>query len=262
MIELIGKPVHYDEKIHIHQHLIRDGLYRVRAVIDMPKYGVKAGDLGGLCDKSADIRDCFWIDEKSSVYGKSSLDRSVIRNSRVTDSNVDLSIVENESDITNSTVFRCYISDAYIRDNIYAMGSAVVSSSISGHSRIYSSFIKNSSVGLSSYTPPVHDAELLSSAHFLSVAGLGSENVTSIVYRTSSGHSISVGCWVNTYREAEELPSRRSTLDDLAKAVDDREESDWVYMDGYTKEEGQFWRDQYALFEQLARLTIKDWHNV
>ena len=261
MIELIGEPVYEDKEIYIHQELVRTDLYRVRAPFDIPEYGVKAGDLGGLCDKSANIVDCIWIDPRSVVYGKSLIVKSAIFFSRVTDSEIWTSDVKNDSDISDSTVTDSYLNSAYVTDSRVTK-SSLVNSSVCGNARVFNSFIKDSSVGASSYSPSIQNAEILSSNHFLSVSGLGSENVTSIVYRTFDSHAISVGCWNETSVNVEEFSYRQSTLDDLAKAVDDREKFEWVYMDGYTKEEGQFWRDQYALFEQLARLTIKDWHNV
>lgn len=60
-------------------YVARDGkvpfssvMYRIEALVDIPRYGVKAGDLGGLVSSSSILShqgDC-WIGENAKVYGQ------------------------------------------------------------------------------------------------------------------------------------------------------------------------------------------------
>ena len=46
-------------------------LYRIRALLDIPRHGVKAGDLGGLIEKEYNLSQYgdAWISSNAKVYG-------------------------------------------------------------------------------------------------------------------------------------------------------------------------------------------------
>ena len=55
-------------------------LFRIQALIDIPKHGVKAGDLGGFIEKEDNLsheRDA-WVGEDASVYGDAFIVRDVL----------------------------------------------------------------------------------------------------------------------------------------------------------------------------------------
>jgi len=46
-------------------------LYQIEAVKDIPKFGIKAGDLGGFIEKESNLsqEDCAWVYGSAQVYG-------------------------------------------------------------------------------------------------------------------------------------------------------------------------------------------------
>lgn len=79
-----------------------------------------------------------------------------------------------------------------------------------------------------------HNGEIRSSRDVLHVGPIGSEDQSLVVYRTSTGHGISVGCW-----EGPNL-----TIDDLAAKVADRAPD---------------FADEYEFAERLCRHRIAEW---
>ena len=54
-----------------YEMLPESGLYRIRALIDIPRHGVKVGDLGGLIEKEENLShdgDC-WVYDDARVFG-------------------------------------------------------------------------------------------------------------------------------------------------------------------------------------------------
>lgn len=94
-------------------HGVKSGrvFYRIRATRDIPKYGVRAGDLGGLVERPRNLSqygDC-WIDYTSKAIGYS----------RVCDN----SFICDHSVIKNNAVVR---GESMIRNNITIDGNADV----------------------------------------------------------------------------------------------------------------------------------------
>ena len=65
------------DKVRVDGHI----LYRIRALIDIPEYGVKAGDLGGFVGGESNLSQdgSCWIGDNATVYGKA----KVFGNARV-----------------------------------------------------------------------------------------------------------------------------------------------------------------------------------
>ena len=44
-------------------------LYRIKALVDMPYHGVKAGDIGGFIEKVENLQGNAWVEDNAKVYG-------------------------------------------------------------------------------------------------------------------------------------------------------------------------------------------------
>ena len=64
-----------DETINVGSHV----LHRIRALRDIPKHGVKKGDLGGFVESYDNLSDDAWVFDDAKVYGSA----KVFENARV-----------------------------------------------------------------------------------------------------------------------------------------------------------------------------------
>lgn len=44
-------------------------LHRIRTIVDLPQYGVKAGDLGGFVESYDNLRGNAWVCDNAKVFG-------------------------------------------------------------------------------------------------------------------------------------------------------------------------------------------------
>lgn len=107
-----------------------NGLSRIVALIDIPRYGVKKGNVGGWVGNERNLShtgDC-WIDKNASVYGNAYITENVL----VTD-NV---IVEGNAKVSGNTWI---FGDARIYENARVFGNALIfgDAQICGFAQIY-----------------------------------------------------------------------------------------------------------------------------
>ena len=129
-------------------------LHRIRAVTDLPRHGVRAGDVGG------------WIAGTANLFG-----------------------------------------------GAWVFGDARVSG----------------------------DAQVHDQQDVLTVGPIGSESVTTTLFRTAAGHTLHVGCW-------------DGHVDDLAAEVE-RRSAHW----GADPATADRWRAEYTALETLCRVRITGW---
>ena len=135
-------------------------VYRIRALVDIPRFGVKKGDLGGwveselLRDGAARVSGDAWVSGAAQVSGAARVsgDAQVSGAARVSG---------------DARVF----GDARVSGDARVFGDAQVSGA----------------------------AHVTEAWHCLQVGPIGSENVIVTLYRTKNGkHRLHVGCWGGT----------------------------------------------------------------
>ena len=106
-------------------------IYRIRALRDIPRFGVKAGDLGGWIQNEENLSQDFfcWIHRSSVVLG----DARVVGNSYIGDD----SLVHGEAVVTGN----CFVYESNIGGKSKIVGNSVVSKVKSDKSIIHNSFI-------------------------------------------------------------------------------------------------------------------------
>ena len=110
-------------------------LHRIRALLDIPRHGVKAGDLGGLIEKENNLSQDgdAWIFDDACVYG----DARVYDNTEVSGN---ACVFGNAEVYGNATVYgnACVSGDAYIFGNAYIFGDAKVygNAKVSGDAKV------------------------------------------------------------------------------------------------------------------------------
>lgn len=105
---------------------LNSGVYQIKALIDIPRHGVKAGDLGGLVGSDRNLSqegDC-WIEESSVASGHSYVDGNAIVRGQ--------SGVLNQARVSgNSVVEKCKVwNNSIIRDNAVVVNSILYWNSI------------------------------------------------------------------------------------------------------------------------------------
>ncbi|MDD0824621.1 polymer-forming cytoskeletal protein [Mannheimia sp. AT1] len=146
-------------------------LYRIKALIDIPSIGVKAGDSGGYIEieSNLDQEDHSWVFGNAQVYG----DACVYGNARV---------------FGNAQVY----SDACVYGNARVFGNAQVYSDarVSGNAQVFG----NAQV--------YGDACVDSEKSLVWFSKVGRENGTLTVYKSKTGELLaSRGCFSGTVEE-------------------------------------------------------------
>lgn len=141
-------------------------VHQIRATEDIPRFGIKKGDLGGWIE-SEDLRD-----GTARVFGNAWVfgDAQVSGNAQV---------------YGNARVY----GDAQVSGNARVYGTAQVfgNARVFGDARVYGT------------AWVFGDARVEESWHYLTVGPIGSESVTATLFRTNSGkHRLIVGCWDGT----------------------------------------------------------------
>ena len=144
-------------------------LHKIRATEDIPRHGVRKGDLGGyvssthLPSGAARVSGNAWVSGDTLVSDNA----QVFGNARVSDN----AVVSGDARVSgNARVF----------DNAWVSGDTLVS----GDARVFG----NARVS--------GNAEILQTWHYLVVGPIGSEGTHATLTRTKGGgHRLSVGCW-------------------------------------------------------------------
>lgn len=146
----------------------KTGLNRVLALRDIPRFNVKAGDIGGYVRDENNLSqygDC-WIADSASVFGFARvMDNALVYGNAKISGNV--FILENAQVYENATVCgNAYVHrDARIYGDVRVYGSAKIR----------------------------EDAQIQKASDFLCVAGLGSRYGAMTFYRTTKGISVVCG---------------------------------------------------------------------
>lgn len=154
------------------------GLYRIRALRDITRCGVRAGDLGGWVAEEGNLAqdgDC-WVSSEAKVYG----DARVFGNAKV----YGRSIVSGDAEVYGGAEVYGY---AIVDGSALVSGSAQVSgdAAVSGNAQVFG------------------DANVFETCHVLSGSGLPSGDWT--LFRTMDGHALKIGCWTGTTASLREL---------------------------------------------------------
>ena len=109
-------------------------LTRIRALIDLPNHGVKAGDLGGYIEKADNLFDTAWVSDNACVFD----DACVYNNARVSDN---ACVYNNARVYNNACVYnnaRVY-NNASVSDNACVYNNARVSDNacVYNNARVY-----------------------------------------------------------------------------------------------------------------------------
>ena len=155
-------------------------LHRIRALVDIARYGVKAGDLGGWIEKEANLdqEGDAWVYDDARVFGDAWVygEALVYGEARLSD---------NARVFDNAWVY----GEARVYDNAWVYGEARLSDNarVFGEALVYG------------------EAQLSKAVHVLTVGPIGSRNGTTTFFRArvSDGFAISVccGCFLGTVDE-------------------------------------------------------------
>lgn len=137
-------------------------LHRIRALRDIPKYGVKAGDLGGWIEKEDNLSQSgeAWVSGEACVTG----DARVMGLALVTDS-------------------ACVTGSAWVTDEARVTGKALVT----GEARVTgNAWVRG-------------NARVMESSDCITIGAIGSRDDTTTFYRgTDGGIYVSCGCFSGT----------------------------------------------------------------
>ena len=155
-----------------------EGLYRIRALRDIPRHGVRAGDLGGWVAGEANLAqdgDC-WVADDAQVFGGA----RVYGQARVYDD----AQVSGEARVSDEA---CVFGGARVYGEAWVFGKSRVSGGawVFGESQVFGG------------------AMVSAESHVLSGTGLPSGSWT--LFRTRSGHMLKVGCWMGTTEDLRDL---------------------------------------------------------
>ena len=154
-------------------------LYRIRALRDLPRHGVKAGDLGGYVEGThnlsgdAWVADHAWVSGNARVYGNA----RVADNARVSD---------------RGQVF----GDA----RVYGNARVADFVDVCGNSRVYGN------ADVCGNAQVCGDADVSRRNHVLTISSASSEGSHATLFRTADGgHRLIDGCWDGTTADLRAL---------------------------------------------------------
>ena len=206
---------------------------QIRAVRDIPRHGVRNGDVGGWIESAelksgnARVSGNAWVFGDAQVFGDARVfgDAWVSGNARVS-GNAEVS--------GNARVFgdAWVFGDARVFGGARVFGDAWVSGNarVSGDARVFGDAWVSG------------NAEVSRRNHFICIGPIGSENVIATIARGKNGkHILTVGCWTGT-------------LGTLMAEVKRR-------RDFWSGDEAQHdvWTAQYRTLKALGKATVKQW---
>ena len=167
-------------------------LHRIRALVDIARYGVKAGDLGGWIEKEANLdqEGDAWVYDDARVFGDAWVygEALVYGEARLSD---------NARVFDNAWVY----GEARVYDNAWVYGEARVY----GNAWVYGDARLSDNARVFGEALVYGEAQLSKAVHVLTVGPIGSRNGTTTFFRArvSDGFAISVccGCFLGTVDE-------------------------------------------------------------
>jgi hypothetical protein len=191
------------------------GLRQIRALRDIPMWGIKAGDLGGrigseeclLQDDEAWVGRESTVNSKSTVRGNSWVENSSVEDSWVENSSVEDSWVENSS-VNNSHVEDSLVNDSHVKNSLVKTSrvehSHVEHSHVGKYSHVEDSLVKTSSVKNSLVEKSrVEHSHVAHTSQVLTIGPLGSRNSALTVVFGEGGVRVATGCFCGTVEELE-----------------------------------------------------------
>ena len=173
-------------------------LHRIRALVDIARYGVKAGDLGGWIEKEANLdqEGDAWVFDDARVFGDAWVygEALVYGEARVSGEARVFGDARVYGEAWVSGEARVY-GEARLSDNAWVYGEARVY----GDARVFGDAWVYGEAWVSG------EAQLSKAVHVLTVGPIGSRNGTTTFFRArvSDGFAISVccGCFLGTVDE-------------------------------------------------------------
>lgn len=206
-------------------------LHRVRALVDMPGFGVRAGDLGGWVGDASCIRQGAWVGNEAEVYSGG--------------------YVMGEAYVGGHAVVE---RDGWVGDRVRVLDSARVSSlsEVQGCVLVDGDTLIDCPEPVRLGRARLTDALIRSSNDYMCVEPIGSEASTALLYRMRSrrpgNYSLSVGCWSGTVDELIPEAARR------------RREKEKAYPKGLPPFlTWDLWMDDYRALEGMCRRRIEHW---
>jgi len=207
---------------------------RVKALIDIPRHGVKVGDLGGFVSGGYNLShegDC-WIEQGSSVFDQARIEgNAIVRNNSAV---YDQSCISGDAVIENSCIWR----NSLVTDNAIVRKSFVDDSSVvRGNSYIENMTLEMACVltGTTRLSISGHDGlrvrnlqgQITEKDLFIQGPALSSGNY-SMAYKQSNGEVVvTTGCF-------------HGTLDEYLQAIEETHKDDPEYLAQYREFHANF----------------------
>lgn len=173
-------------------------LHRIRAIIDIPKHGVSAGDLGGWIEEERNLshEGSAWVADSAIAYDDSLVadDALVSGNARV----FDAAAVRGCSVVRNHAV----VASSYVGGEAHVYDSAVVA----GHSRVDGTALVHmrSVVSTRAY---ISDGKIGTDHDYITVGPVGSRSDHTTLNLTTG--TVCTGCFKGTLDEFAAAVKRR-----------------------------------------------------
>ena len=231
--------LHYELTDETTTNIYGTVLHRIRATRDLPKHGVREGDLGGWIESEKNLSGDAWVFGDAWVYGDARVYgyARVFGDARVLDG----ACVYGYARVLDGARVYGY---AHVFGDAWVFGDARVYgyARVFGDARVYGYAHVSGDAWVYGDARVYGNASVSRPEHVLTVSPIGSEQNTATLHRTTTGHALHVGCW------------KHGTLDTLMGEVERRAEN-WNAPD-HTK---TAWRAQYDALHALATATIALW---
>lgn len=175
-------------------------LKRIRATIDLPFHGVKAGDLGGWIESESNLQGLAWVADEAEVCGNAiACDNALLCDNAVACDNSqvsDYASVQNNAVLSgNAKVSDCAIvcDDAQLASRTSVSGTTVVS----GNTQLCA------------------DAQVFSNRDFITLGPALSSDRYTTAFRTPVGVMVVTGCFFGTVDEFEAAIRSKHTGENL-----------------------------------------------
>ena len=179
-------------------------LYRIRALVDIPKHDVKIGDLGGFVENEKNLshRGNAWVTDNARV-SKNALvtdDARVSKNALVTD---------NVRVTGNARVG----GNAIVTDDAVAGGNAIVT----GDAMVGGNALVTDNAWVSKNVRVTGNARVKTPEDYIVIYPIGSECGVFTAYRTENGIGCNRGCFSGTVEEFEKAVKKTHDENEFAK---------------------------------------------
>lgn len=190
------------------QHPYSPGLRRIRALVDIPRAGVRAGDLGGWLEKEENLHHdgAAWVSEDAQVYGNARVSGNawVFGKTEIFDNTEvygDAQVYGTAGVFGNAMIY----GNARVSGNARVHGDALVSDAaqvygdarVSGNARIYGDALVHGDALVFGV------ARVQDTAQVLHTFVQASSIFPATLFKTPNevGHHLIVGCWEGSIRK-------------------------------------------------------------